>query len=297
MFAQSSSKWKTTIRAYLFMAPALILLLVFVFYPIAYSLPLAFYNYSVIGDTTFAGWDNFQRALNDRDFWKSLWNSILFVLVVPPLQLISILVAVIVNRKIPGITLIKVLMYIPVVTSMIAVSIIWSFLLDQHGAINQVLDNLHLITNPIYFLNNVKTALLSLMFVTIWQGIGYYMMLYLGGLQSIPADLDEAASIDGANKFTIFTRITLPMLKPYIWFCSLISIISAVGVFDIVFAMTSGGPDKSTLVVNYYSYQVAFLDFEFGYASAVGLLASIVTTAISIVIFIYGRKGGMGFYD
>jgi len=279
------------------MAPALILLLVFVFYPIAYSIPLAFFNYSVIDDTTFAGWDNFSRAIHDSDFWKSLFNSILFVLVVPPLQLFAIVVAVIVNRKIPGITFIKVLMYIPVVTSMIAVSIIWSFLLDQHGAVNQILENLHLIKNPVYFLNNVKTALLSLMFVTIWQGIGYYMMLYLGGLQSIPTDLDEAASIDGASKVTAFFKITLPMLKPYIWFCSLISIISAVGVFDIVFAMTSGGPDKSTLVVNYYTYQVAFLDFEFGYASAVGLLASVVTTTLSIFIFMYGRKGGMGFYE
>ncbi len=287
------SKRRNTIIAFLFMAPALVLLVTFVFYPIVFSLPLAFTDYSVLNETSFVGFDNFKRALMDSDFWVSLLNSVFFVLVVPPLQILSIILAVVVNKKIRGITFFKVLFYIPVVTSMIAVSIIWSLLFDQNGVINKLLTIMHLINAPILFLNDVHIVMFSLMFVTIWQGLGYYMMLYLAGLQSIPTDIEEAAHIDGAGGFITFTRITLPLLKPYIWFCSLLSLLSAIGVFDVVFAMTDGGPDKASMVIHYYTYQTAFVNFEFGYSSAIGLLTSIITITLSSIIFFYGRKGGM----
>lgn len=295
--SNKKKKKKDTIVAFLFMAPALILLIVFVFYPILLSVPLAFTDYSVIKETTFVGFDNFTRAFSDQDFWTALLNSIFFILVVPPLQILAIFLAIVVNKKIRGITFFKVLYYIPVVTSMIAVSIIWGFLFDQNGLINKMLTELHLISEPILFLADVKVVMFSLMFVTLWQGIGYYMMLYLAGLQSVPKDLEEAAHIDGANGFITFIKITLPMLKPYIWFCSLMSLLSAIGVFDVVFAMTDGGPDKASLVIHYYTYQAAFVNLEFGYSSAVGLLTSIITIALSSLIFIYGRKGGMNSND
>lgn len=295
--SNKKKKKKDTIVAFLFMAPALILLIVFVFYPILLSVPLAFTDYSVIKETTFVGFDNFTRAFSDQDFWTALLNSVFFILVVPPLQILAIFLAIVVNKKIRGITFFKVLYYIPVVTSMIAVSIIWGFLFDQNGLINKMLTELHLISEPILFLADVKVVMFSLMFVTLWQGIGYYMMLYLAGLQSVPKDLEEAAHIDGANGFITFIKITLPMLKPYIWFCSLMSLLSAIGVFDVVFAMTDGGPDKASLVIHYYTYQAAFVNLEFGYSSAVGLLTSIITIALSSLIFIYGRKGGMNSND
>lgn len=295
--SNKKKKKKDTIVAFLFMAPALILLIVFVFYPILFSVPLAFTDYSVIKETTFVGFDNFTRAFSDQDFWTALLNSVFFILVVPPLQILAIFLAIVVNKKIRGITFFKVLYYIPVVTSMIAVSIIWGFLFDQNGLINKMLTELHLISEPILFLADVKVVMFSLMFVTLWQGIGYYMMLYLAGLQSVPKDLEEAAHIDGANGFITFIKITLPMLKPYIWFCSLMSLLSAIGVFDVVFAMTDGGPDKASLVIHYYTYQAAFVNLEFGYSSAVGLLTSIITIALSSLIFIYGRKGGMNSND
>lgn len=290
----SSLKAKTrqTIAAYCFMAPALVILILFALIPVIGSIPLAFCNYSVVGQTQFIGFDNFIRAFNDPDFRIAIVNSVLFILTVPPLQILSILVAILVNKKLPGISAFRVLYYIPVVTSMVAVAIIWGFLFDANGAINTLLMNWGWITEPLGFKDSPNTAMLCVMFITIWQGIGYYMMLYLAGIQSIPPELEEAAMIDGASKLVAMIKVKIPLLKPYIWFCTLTSLISAVGVFDIVFVLTKGGPNNSTMVINYYSYFKAFNDYEFGYSAAVGLVLAVITTIFSIAVFLYGKKGG-----
>lgn len=280
------------------MAPALVVLIIFVFYPIVYSLPLAFYDYSAIGETKFVGWANFLRAIRDEEFWISIKNSVLFVLVVPPIQILSIMLAMLVNRRLPGISFFRVLFYIPVVTSIMAVTVVWDWILKPEGILNTFLINAGIVKEAVLWNGSPQFALLSLMFITLWQGLGYYMMLYLAGLQSIPAELEEAAVIDGANKLKLFLKIKVPMLKPYVWFCSLTSVISAVSVFDVVFAMhDDGGPLNSTLVTNLYSYRKAFVYFEFGYSAAVGLLLSIVLTALSVLVFVYGKKGGMSYYN
>jgi len=290
----SSLKAKTrqTIAAYCFMAPAFVILILFAVIPIIGSIPLAFCNYSVVGQTKFIGLDNFIRAFNDPDFRIAIVNSIEFILIVPPLQILSILLAILVNKKLPAISFFRVLYYIPVVTSMVAVAIIWGFLFDANGAINTLLMNWGFISEPLGFKDSAAAAMPCIMFITIWQGLGYYMMLYLAGMQSIPAELEEAAMIDGANKFTAMIKIKIPLLKPYIWFCTLTSLISAVGVFDIVFVLTKGGPNNATMVINYYSYYKAFNDYEFGYSAAIGLVLATITTLFSIAVFIYGKKGG-----
>lgn len=285
-------KTRKTIKAYFFMAPAIIMLIVFVFAPIIGSLPLMFYDYSVMGETKFIGLDNFKRAFSDPEFFTSIINSIIFVAVVPVIQLLSILLALLVNRKLKGISVFRTLIYIPVITSMVAVSIIWGFLFDPSGAVNTVLQNMGIISEPLGFLSDGKTAMICIMFITVWQGLGYYMMLYLAGLQSIPKELEEAATVDGANKFRILVKIKMPLLKPYIWFCSLTSIISAVGVFDVVYVLTQGGPNNATLVINYYSFKKAFTDFQFGYSAAIGAVQAVITSILSIIVFVYGKKGG-----
>ena len=279
-----------TLRAYLFMAPALIMLAIFVFAPIVGSLPLMFMDYSVLGETKFVGLQNFQEAFADRDFQIALVNTILFVVVVPIIQILSILLAVLVNRKMHGITAFRTLFYIPVVTSMVAVSIMWGFLFDQNGLINTVLMDLGWIKSPLGFLNDSKTAMPCIMFITIWQGLGYYMMMYLAGLQSIPHDMEEAAMVDCATPALAFFKVKLPLLKPYIWFCTLNSVISAIAVFDAVYVLTKGGPDNATMVINYYSYVKAFQDFRFGYSAAVGFVQALITGVLSIFVFLYGKK-------
>ncbi len=286
-------KTRRTINAYGFMAPALILILVFTIIPIIGSLILMFYDYSVLGTTKFIGIKNFIKAFQDRVFLISIKNSVLFVIVVPIIQILSILLAVLVNRNLPGMNIFRTLFYIPVVTSMVAVSIIWGFIFDSNGVINIFLQNAGIISMPLGFLSSKFGAMPCIMFITVWQGLGYYMMMYLAGLQGIPGELCEAARIDGADSLIVFTRIKLPLLKPYIWFCSLNSVISAVGVFDVVFVLTKGGPNNATMVINYYSYTKAFSDFQFGYAAAIGAVQAIVTTILSIVVFAYGKKGGM----
>ncbi len=291
MVINMKKKNRQTIKAYLFMAPALFLLIFFVFVPIIGSLPLMFFDYSVLGKTEFTGLDNFIKLFGDQEFRKALFNSILFVVIVPVIQILSILLALLVNRKLFGIALFRTLFYIPVVTSMVAVSIMWGFLFDSNGAINTLLMKMGAIAKPLGFLASTKTAMLCIMFITIWQGLGYYMMLYLGGLQSVPKELEEASWVDGANSLQALIKIKIPMLKPYIWFCSLNSVISAVGVFDVVYVLTKGGPNDATNVINYYSYVKAFQDFEFGYAAAIGAVQAVITTILSIVVFIYGKKG------
>lgn len=284
---------RQTLKAYGFMAPALVMITLFTIIPIVGSLILMFFNYSVLGQTKFVAFDNFIKAFRDRVFLVSIKNSIVFVIVVPIIQILSILLAVLVNKKFPGIKIFRTLFYIPVVTSMVAVSIMWGFIFDPNGIANSTLKNMGLISMPLGFLNDKNTAMICLMFITVWQGLGYYMMMYLAGLQGIPNELCEAARIDGANVVKVFTKVKLPLLKPYIWFCSLNSVIAAIGVFDVVFVLTKGGPNDSTMVINYFSYTKAFQDFQFGYAAAIGAIQAIITTGLSIVVFIYGKRGGM----
>lgn len=286
-------KTKRALNAYAFMAPALIIILIFTVLPIFGSLVLMFFNYSVLGTTKFIGFNNFAKAFCDREFIIAMKNSIIFVVIVPIIQILSILLALLVNRKLPGMTFFRVLFYIPVVTSMVAVSIIWGFIFDTNGVINTALMNLGVISMPLGFLNSKQTAMLCLMFITVWQGLGYYMMMYLAGLQGIPEELSEAARIDGAGTWQTILKIKIPLLKPYVWLCTLNSVISAIGVFDVVFVLTKGGPNDATMVINYFSYTKAFNDFEFGYAAAIGAIQAAITTVLSIVVFWYGKKGGM----
>lgn len=286
-------KVKTTMISYLFMAPALIILGIFVFYPIVFSIPLAFTNYSAVGGTTkFIGLYNFERLVRDPDFWLALKNSCLFVVVVPILQLLSILLALLMNQKFHGNAALRVLIYMPVVTSMVAVSIIWKFIFEDDGLINALLMKWNIIDKPISFLFESKIALIVLMGVTIWQGIGYYMMMYLSALQSFPTEILDASKIDGANAWQTFWKIRLPLLKNQIGFCSLISTIAAVGVFDVVFTMTNGGPNKSTYVINYYSYKMAFTNYDFGYSAAIGLVSAVIIGIFSCIQFAIKNRGG-----
>ncbi|MCM3749965.1 sugar ABC transporter permease [Paenibacillus pasadenensis] len=282
--------------AWSFMAPGLLVITVFVLFPIVYSIPLSLTNYSVLGETRFIGLDNFTKAFRDDDFLISLYNSVLYIMVVPVLQLLSILMAILVNSRIPGIKAFRAAYYIPVVTSMVAVALMWNWLLSQNGVVNYILISLGLTDEKIGWLTTSSTALYVLMFITLWKGLGYYMMLYLAGLQSIPADLYEAAIMDGASQSQRIRHITIPLLRPYIFFCSLISLMGAIRVFDEMFVLTNGGPGTATLTSSLYIYQQGIAKFDFGYASALGLIVSVIIGALSVLLFRFNRRGGVNPY-
>lgn len=290
------SRFSEVQTAWLFMGPGLILLALFTFWPIIYSVPLAFTNYSVIGETSFVGLENFKRALTDVNFIASIKNSLLYMIIVPFIQIISIFMAILVNRKMAGIKFFRAAFYIPVVTSMVAVSIIWGWLMSSNGVLNYVLLSIGVINEKISWLSDQDTALWALMFITLWKGLGYYMMIYLAGLQAIPRDCIEAAKIDGASNFQVIRKITIPLLKPYVFFCTLISLMAAIRVFDEVFVLTSGGPGNKTLTSSLYIYQQGFEVFEFGYSSALGLIVSFIIMFFSIFVFVFNKRGGVNPY-
>nr|WP_249435831.1 sugar ABC transporter permease [Paenibacillus sp. Marseille-Q4541] len=278
------------------MTPGLIIIAVFVFWPILYGIPLSFTNYSVVAETKYVGLSNFKNAFLDKNFTISLWNSLLYVIVVPFIQIFSILMAILVNSRIPGIKLFRAAFYIPVVTSMVAVALIWSWLLSNNGVVNYLLMKVGLISEQISWLSASETALGTLMFITMWKALGYYMMLYLAGLQGIPNDLYEAARVDGANRLQLIWSITLPLLRPHIFFCSLISVMGAVRVFDEVYILTKGGPGTSTLVSSVYIFEKGINQFNFGYASALGLIVSVLIGGLSVLVFKFNQKGGVNPY-
>ncbi|AET58657.1 carbohydrate ABC transporter permease [Paenibacillus terrae] len=291
-------KWlrSESFTAWAFMTPGLLLLAVFVFWPIIYSIPLALTDYSVISDTHYVGLDNFETAFKDRNFLISIWNSLVYVLIVPFLQIFSILMAVLVNSRIPGIKIFRTTYYIPVVTSMVAVALIWSWLLGNNSVVNYLLMQAGVISKDIHWLSDSSLALYVLMFITMWKGLGYYMMLYLAGLQNIPQDLYEAARVDGASRWRLIVHITLPLLRPYILFCTLISLMAAIRVFDEVYVLTKGGPGTATLTSSLYIFQKGMEQFNFGYASALGLIVGAVIAVLSIIVFRFNRKGGVNPY-
>ncbi|TKJ91177.1 lactose ABC transporter permease [Paenibacillus sp. CFBP13512] len=293
-------KWMRTetFAAWAFMAPGLLIVAVFVLWPIVYGLPLSLTDYSVIGETHYVGVDNYVTAFQDKSFLASLWNSMVYVLIVPIIQIISILMAILVNSRIPLIKAFRAAYYIPVVTSMVAVALMWSWLFSSNGVINYALIQLGVIQEQVGWLSSSSTALYVIMFITMWKGLGYYMMLYLAGLQSIPTDLYEASMIDGASRWQTIYRITIPLLRPHILFCTLISLMGAIRVFDEVFVLTNGkgGPGTATLTSSLYIYQKGLVQFNFGYASALGLIVSVIVGILSILVFRLNKKGGVQTY-
>jgi putative chitobiose transport system permease protein len=281
------------------LSPGVLLLLVFTFYPIVYGLPLAFTNYSAVDVTKWTGVKNFSKMFTDPDFWISLKNSLFYVIVVPVIQILSILMAVLVNHKLRLVHFFRVAYFIPVVTSMTAAAIAWKWLFEEQGILNYFLKTLGIIKNPVSFMADTHLALYGVMCVTIWKGLGYYMMIYLAGLQSIPQEMQEAAKIDGANRRQVIWHVTIPLLKPFVVLCSLLSVMGAIQVFDEVFVMhgPKGDPASATLVTGIYTYKIAFQDFNFGYAAAVGLVVSLIIMVFTVLLFKYTRRGGLTYYE
>lgn len=295
------ASWRDTLLSYAFLAPALVLLTLFTFYPLAYGSYLGFTEY---GGARFAqglapkwvGLENFRTLFADPLFLTSLGNSLKYLLVVPALQLASLAVAVLVSRELPGMAFFRAAYYVPVVTSVSLAAVMWEWVFNREGTLNWALGALHLLPagGAFGWLNNEHTAFWAVMLVTFWRGFGYYMVLYLAGLQSIPAELEEAAVLDGASAWQRFWRVTVPMMKPTILLCSLLSTIAALRVLEEVLVLTNGGPLNSTYTALMYVYSKAFqgFNFDYGLASAAGLVVAAVALLLSLANFRLFRESG-----
>lgn len=282
---------RNTLIAYAFMLPFLILLVAFHTWPVIFGTFLAFTKYNIISPPQWVGLENFRTLAQDEQFWSGLRNSLKYILVVPVIQVASILIALLVNRPLRGIGFFRTAYYVPVVTSFAVVGLIWTWMYQQGGPVNAVLRALGLMREDHGLLNNPATALLAVMFVTLWKGVGYYMVLYLAGLQSISPELEEAATIDGATRAQVFWHITIPGLRPTILVCSLLSTISAIKVFEEIYVMTQGGPAGSTYSALFYTYSRAFVDFQYGLAAAAGLIIAVISIIFGLINFRLTRGG------
>jgi putative chitobiose transport system permease protein len=286
-------RFKRSAISYLFLFVPLLLLGIFTFMPVILGTALSVYQYDIISPPEFVGLQNFKELMQDRHFLTALTNSVKYLMVVPILQFLSILLAIAVNQKLRGIRWFRAAYYIPVVTSMVVVGIMWRWLYEPEGLVSFALMKLGLIRQPISWLGNPDLALYAVMFVTLWKGLGYYMVIYLAGLQQIPKELEEAAMVDGCSRWQIFTHITLPMLRPSILICSTISTIAAIKVFEEIYVMTGGGPMSSTLTLFFYIFDKGFQQLQLGYAAAIAVVLAAVTLIPAIINFMIFRRGGM----
>lgn len=268
---------------YLFLLPAGIVLLIFFFIPFFQTIGLSFLDYSNnIYHASFAGLQNYVAILHNPVFYKVMLNTVIYLVVaVPVLAIIPLLLAILINQKIKGITLYKILIYLPVIVSIVVAAIAFKWLYAEQGILNYLLNVFHI--HSIGWLTDPKYSIYSVIIVTIWKGIGYYMMIYLAALMSVPKELYEACDIDGAGFFTKHLTVTIPHIMPTIALVTTISSISAMKIFAEIYVMTKGGPLNSTKTIVYYIYEKAFENLDLGYASAMAVILLVIVMAFSLV--------------
>lgn len=275
---------------YLFLLPAGVILLVFFFIPFFQTFILSFKDYSVnIYNPTFVGLQNYIKLFQSPIFYKVLFNTFVYLFVaVPILAVVPLFLAILLNQQIKGITIYKILIYFPVIVSIVVAAIAFKWLYADQGILNYIVEELGF--SPIGWLTDTRFALISVIIVTIWKGIGYYMMIYLAGLMSVPKELYEACEIDGANAFRKHLTVTIPHIMPTIALVSTISAISAMKVFAEIYVMTKGGPLNSSKTIVYYIYERAFENLDLGYASAMAVILLIIVMIFSLINIICFEK-------
>jgi putative chitobiose transport system permease protein len=277
---------------YLFLFPALILFFTFDYLPIFSAFYYSFTDYHVLSPAEWVGLDNYRSLMHDAKFWTAIKNSLTyFIIIVPMLITIPLFLAILVNQKLRGIQLFRVIYYLPVVTSMVAVAIVWKYLYHPAGLLNAILHGLGLQKESVNWLLNPHTALPAVALLEGWKSMGFYMVIYLAGLQSISQELVEAARIDGANRLRVLWHVYLPQLRPTIAVTLVLSTLASVQMFTSIYIMTGGGPLDSTLSLPLYIYQKAFVELDMGYATAMGMVLWIILMILTFINFKLSRGG------
>ena len=288
---------KRTATAWGFLTPALALIGLSVLIPAAMALVMSFSQagLDVSEPLRFVGLANIRRLLADPMFFRVTGTTFLYLLgVVPPIVVGALALAVLVNRQLPGIHWFRGALYTPVLVSIVVAAIAFRWIYAENGLINGWLTALLGSSfDPIGFLTSPLLALPSVMLVTLWKGLGYYMVIFLAGLQGISPDLYEAAALDGSEGLRKHLDITLPLLRPYITLVAVISAIAATKVFEEVYLMTQGGPADSTRTLVYYVYDQAFAELEISYACTIGLALFLIVLMLSLVRYLFAGDRGL----
>lgn len=291
MTQQRKRAIKRNLTAYAFVLPNFIGLFVFTLLPILFVFILSVMKWDGANAMKFVGFDNYIRLISDSTFKISFNNTIYYAVGTVPITIVvSLGLALILNAKIKGRNFFRTIFFFPYVSSLIAVVVVWNMIFHPDmGPVNQFLTAIG-IDSPPRWAASTKAAMPTVILFSVWKYMGYYMVMYLAALQGIPQELYEAADLDGTNAWERFRYITLPMLTPTTFFVCIMLTIQCFKVFDIIYAMTNGGPGRSTNVLVYYIYNQAFREFNFGYASAISIILFAVVLIITIVQFRMEKK-------
>lgn len=277
---------RNTLVAYSFLLPNFLGFAIFTLGPILFALILAFLNWDGNNSITWAGLDNFIRLSTDNFFKKSLINTIVYSIGTVPLTLIcSLGLAIVLNQKVKGRNFFRTVSFFPYVASLVAVAVVWNMIFNPtFGPVNMILMKLG-VENPPRWAADKDFAMITVILFSVWKNMGYYMVIYLAGLQGISGELYEAAGLDGANGWQKFKNITWPMLSPTTFFVTIMLTISCFKVYDQIYMITQGGPGDATLVLVYHIYNTAFISWNLGYASAISIILFILVLTVTIVQF------------
>jgi multiple sugar transport system permease protein len=299
---------RENLEGYLYLLPTLFILSAFRIIPIIFSVRISLYDWTMAGPRKFLGLGNYLAVLSDPTFWRSLLNTFWYVIFTVPMMLfVSLVIAVLLNQKIKGLGFYRTIYYLPVVTSIVAVSIVWKWLYNpERGLLNYFLSLFKLspvrwledprgiftiLLSPIKvnlpdWLSGPSVALLSIIIMSIWKGLGYNIVIFLAGLQNIPQQYYEAAKIDGAGTYRLFRHVTWPLLSPTTFYILIMSTISAFEAFAQVWIMTGpppGGPLGTTKVVMYYFYEQSFELWRLGYGASIAFIAFLIILILTII--------------
>lgn len=283
--------WKGLLEVIPYLIPMLIGISVFRGGPVLVSFIISFFSWDMIQAPKWIGINNYIQMALDPLFWKIMRNTLVYIGIAVPANItIPLLMALAVNQKLRGITLFRSIYFLPVVTSMVAIGLLWTWLYDpQFGLINYLLESIFHISGP-WWLQSTTWALPSIIIMSLWKQVGYNMVIYLAGLQGIPQEMYEAGYIDGADKRHLFWNITLPMLSPVIFFVMIISVIGSFQVFEQAYIMTQGGPAYSTNTLSYAVFEQAFQYWHMGYACGLACILAGCVLIITLINFGYQRR-------
>ncbi len=287
---RSKAERREELIAYMFLLPNMIGFIIFTLIPVIWGLLLSFTSYDGFGEVEFIALTNFKKLFSDGYFITSLKNNIFYTIFSVTFTLLfSLLLAVLLQKKLRGSTAFKTIFFFPQLTSSVAFGIIFVCLFRGNGPINGVLQTIGVVNTP-KWLTSTEWSMTTITIVSVIKNMGYYMVLFLAGLQTIPEDLYEASSLDGAGGFMQFKAVTLPMLSPTTFLCSIMCLINSFKVFDLVNIMTDGGPGRSSNVLVYRIYQEAFVNYKFGYASTYAVVLFMIVFIITMIQFRSQKK-------
>jgi ABC-type sugar transport system permease subunit len=282
-----SDKGKRSVIAWLAITPALTIILLYRYIPVGYNGYLSFHSMSYTGEMSFVGLDNYARALSDPVFTRSVLNTIYLLGTIPVGITIALGVALLLNQKFFGTNAFRSVIFIPYITMMVAVAVIWQYMFKtQGGVFNFILLNLGLVSEPVRWLSDSLMALVSVFIVQVWKTVGFYMIIIIAGLQSIPQQLYQVAALDGANRWQRFRYITLQLLKPTLGVCALVGMVTTFRAFDLIMTMLpNGGPNHGAEILLTWMYKQAFSFGNFGY----GAVLTVVLFVIMVAFVLAGR--------